>query len=68
MKNELAYSEAYTKLEGLVAELEEGDIPLDKLSEKVKQANDLILICENKLRKIDTEIKEAIDTSIHTKK
>ena len=60
MKNELTYSEAYIKLEGLVSELEEGDIPLDKLSEKVKQANDLILICENKLRKTETEVKEII--------
>lgn len=58
MKNELTYSEAFTKLENIVEELENGDIQLDKLTTKVKQANELIAICEAKLRKIDTEIKE----------
>lgn len=57
MKNDLIYSEAYSKLEVLVEQLEEGNIPLDKLSAKVKQANELILICETKLRNIETEIK-----------
>jgi len=58
MKNDLTYSEAFSKLEKLVEQLEEGDIQLDKLSTKVKEANDLISICENKLRKIETEVKE----------
>ena len=71
MKNELTYSEAYSKLEDIVAQLEEGDIPLDKLSAKVKQANELITICENKLRNIQTEIKDATKTAttrLRTKK
>jgi len=58
MKKELTYSEAFTKLEELVEQLEEGDIQLDKLTEKVKQANELIAISETKLRNIDNEIKE----------
>ena len=69
MKKELTYSEAFTKLEQLVAELEEGDIPLDKLSEKVKQANELIALCDAKLRGIDKEINEAIKSvSVKLKK
>lgn len=63
MKNDLTYSEAFSKLERLVEQLEEGDIQLDKLSAKVKQANELIAICESKLRKIDTEVKEAAKTA-----
>lgn len=60
MKNDLTYSEAFSKLEELVEQLEEGNIQLDKLSLKIKEANELIAICENKLRKIDAEVKEAI--------
>ena len=63
MKKELTYNEAYLKLENLVEQLEEGTIPLDKLSLKVKQANEFIELCENKLRKIDSEIKEVKKTS-----
>ena len=60
MKNDLTYSEAFSKLEELVEQLEEGDIQLDKLAEKVKHANELIAICEEKLRKIAKEVKEVV--------
>jgi len=56
MKKELTYSEAFAKLEKLIEQLEDGDIQLEKLTEKVKQANELIAICETKLRNIDNEI------------
>ncbi|NVO04382.1 MAG: exodeoxyribonuclease VII small subunit [Bacteroidetes bacterium] len=59
MKKELNYSEAFSKLEELVEQLEDGNIQLDKLTEKVKQANELIAICESKLRDIDNDLKEA---------
>ena len=62
MKNELTYSEAFLKLEELVEQLEDGNIQLDELSAKVKQADDLILICEFKLRSIVTAIEEATNT------
>jgi len=63
MKTELTYSAAFSKLEELVEQLEEGDIQLDKLTVKVKEANELIRICEEKLRNIDKEIKDATVTS-----
>jgi exodeoxyribonuclease VII small subunit len=68
MKKELTYNEAFTKLEKLVGDLEEGDIPLDKLSEKVRQANELIAICDGKLRGIDKEVKEALKSTTTGKK
>ncbi|HLP51535.1 MAG TPA: exodeoxyribonuclease VII small subunit [Chitinophagales bacterium] len=56
MKKELTYDKAYEKLEQLIEELEDGDVKLDKLTTKVKEANELIAICENKLRKIEGDI------------
>lgn len=60
MKKDLTYNEAYSKLGELVEQLEEGNIPLEKLTLKVKQANEFIAICEAKLRSVDAEIKKAI--------
>jgi exodeoxyribonuclease VII small subunit len=57
MKKALTYSKAFEKLEELIEEFEFGDIQLEKLSEKVKQANDLIEICETKLRDAEKEVK-----------
>ncbi len=60
MKKDLTYSAAFTKLEELVGELEDGNIQLEELSAKVKQANELITICENKLRKIETNVEKEL--------
>ena len=68
MKKELTYSEAFSKLEELVSQLEGGDIQLDKLTAKVKQANELIVICEMKLRDIDKAISDATKEHIAKKK
>ena len=67
MKKELNYSHAYAKLEELVGQLEDGGIQLEELAAKVKQANELIEVCEVKLRKIDNEVNEAAKPSV-TKK
>lgn len=63
MKKKLTYNEAFTKLEELVEQLEDGRIPLDKLAEQVKQANEWVALCETKLRQIEKEIEEAADTN-----
>jgi exodeoxyribonuclease VII small subunit len=55
MKKELDYKEAYAALEILVDQLEQGDIDLEELAAKIKQANELIDICAKKLRKIEDE-------------
>ncbi|MDZ4845778.1 MAG: exodeoxyribonuclease VII small subunit [Chitinophagales bacterium] len=58
MKKDLTYSEAFSKLEQLVGELEDGNIQLEKLAAKAQQANELISICENKLRKIEGDVNK----------
>jgi exodeoxyribonuclease VII small subunit len=59
MKKE-TYSEAYSELEKLVAEIESDDIQLDTLADKVKQAKELIVFCEDKLRTIENEVGEIL--------
>ena len=57
MKSKLTYNEAFTKLEELVEQLEDGTIPLDKLAATVKRANEWVAVCEGKFRQIETEIE-----------
>jgi exodeoxyribonuclease VII small subunit len=60
MKKEITYKEAYTKLEALVEELENGNVSLEKLADKVKEAKELIVFCEKKLRKVEKESNQAL--------
>ena len=59
MKTNLTYNQAFAKLEKLVTQLEDDHIQLDTLAEKVKQANELIALCENKLRIIEIDVAKA---------
>ena len=66
MEKQISYSEAIAELELIVTEIEQGEITIDTLSEKVKRAAELIKICKTKLtsteddvNKILGEIKEA---------
>jgi exodeoxyribonuclease VII small subunit len=57
--SELTYTEAYKRLEKITEQIEDGNIPLEDLAAKVKEANELYAICENKLRDIEKEVNEA---------
>lgn len=52
------YNTAFAELEELVAQIEDKDIQLDTLAEKVKRAKELIKYCEEKLRGIERDIEE----------
>ncbi|HBK89655.1 MAG: exodeoxyribonuclease VII small subunit [Cyclobacteriaceae bacterium] len=56
MKKILTYNEAFDKLEKIVGQLEGNDIPLDKLAEKVTEANELVVFCENQLKNIENQL------------
>ena len=47
------YTQAFDELQQIVLDIERGEIPIDELSAKVKQAKALIEICKSKL--VDTE-------------
>jgi len=60
----LTYNQAYSKLSKLVDEIEDDQIQLDTLADKVKQAKELIDYCETRLR----SISEDVTTSLTDKK
>jgi exodeoxyribonuclease VII small subunit len=61
MENMETYKEALEKLKAIVEEIEDGELDVDVLSEKVKEAARLIKLCKEKLFKTDEEVKKIIE-------
>jgi len=55
------YNEAVDKLRIIVEEIEKGELDVDVLSEKVKEATRLIKLCKEKLYKTDEEVKKILE-------
>lgn len=58
MQTKLTFDNAFAQLEKLVEQIEDENILLDTLAEKVKEANELIRYCEIKLRTITSDIEK----------
>jgi len=56
MSKEPNYTEAFEELQGIVLEIEQGEISVDALSEKVKRAAILIKICKAKLTSTEEDV------------
>jgi exodeoxyribonuclease VII small subunit len=54
------YSEAFDELQQIVSEIEEGQISVDELSEKVKRAALLIKICKTKLASTEEDVNKIL--------
>ena len=61
METKETYNEAIEKLRMIVADIEGGELDVDVLSEKVKEATRLIKLCKEKLFKADEEGKKILD-------
>lgn len=57
-----SYNKAIKKLRGIIHDIESGELDVDVLSEKVKEASRLIKLCREKLFKADEEVKKILDT------
>jgi exodeoxyribonuclease VII small subunit len=59
-KNQLSYKQALEELEKIVDEIENGEIDVDFLAEKVKRATFLSQICKSKLKKTQEELDKLL--------
>ena len=57
-ESNIKYEEAMKRLEELVQQMESGDVGIDSLTQKLKEAKKLIQLCKDKLTKTEEEIKE----------
>ena len=60
MNDKPNYTEAYEELQSIVSEIEEGEISVDELSEKVKRAALLIKVCKNKLTTTEGDVNQIL--------
>ncbi|MDZ4713800.1 MAG: exodeoxyribonuclease VII small subunit [bacterium] len=60
MSDKINYTEAFEELQGIVTEIEGGEISVDELSEKVKRAAQLIKICKAKLTTTEEDVNKIL--------
>lgn len=60
MNKENNYSAALEELQTIVGEIEDGQISVDELSEKVKRAAVLIKICKSKLTSTEEDVAKIL--------
>jgi exodeoxyribonuclease VII small subunit len=53
----VTYEEALGELERLVAAMEGGQLPLDRLLESYKRGADLLTFCRNRLEAVEEQVK-----------
>jgi exodeoxyribonuclease VII small subunit len=60
MSEPLNYTQAFEELQRIVLEIENGKISVDELSEKVKRATELIVICKAKLSSTEENVNKIL--------
>jgi exodeoxyribonuclease VII small subunit len=55
------YGSSYEELQQILAALEQGEIDVDDLSEKVKRAAELIEFCQKRLKDAEVEVKRVVE-------
>jgi exodeoxyribonuclease VII small subunit len=60
MSKQPNYKEAYEELQTIIADIEDGQISVDELSEKVKRAALLINICKQKLHSTEEDVNKIL--------
>lgn len=63
MAKKETYEQAMKKLEQIVAQMENNELNIDQLSDKLKEAQSLIKTCRDKLYTADEEIKKIFESS-----
>ena len=54
------YSQAMERLEKIVRQIDNNELDIDILSEKIKEANEIIAFCKDKLTKADREVEKLL--------
>lgn len=62
MKKTPNYEEAVSQLEEIVQKMESGELDIDMMSTELKNAQQLIKLCKDKLTKTDEEIKKILES------
>ncbi|HDZ14685.1 hypothetical protein LCGC14_1555480 [marine sediment metagenome] len=59
-KDTPSYTKAFAELQEIVTEIEQGEISVDELSQRVKRASLLIAICKKKLATTEEDVNQIL--------
>lgn len=54
------YSQAMGRLEKIVSQIDNGELEIDELADKIREANEIIAFCSDKLTKANQEIEKLL--------
>ena len=57
----MKYEEAIQQLETIIAQIENNELDIDQLTDRLKEAQKLIKLCKDKLYKTDEKIKALLN-------
>lgn len=57
----MKYEESMKRLEQIVSDIENNKLDIDLISDKIKEAQELIKFCKDKLYKTDEEIQKLLE-------
>ena len=60
-KKKMTYEQAMTRLETLVQTMERGELDIDQLGEALKESQQLIKVCRDKLYQAEKQVKTIMD-------
>ena len=58
---EIKYEEAVHKLETIVDKMERGELDIDSMAAQLKEAQELVKLCKQKLKRTDEEIQKLLE-------
>ena len=58
---QITYEQGMTQLEALAAQMEKGELGIDELSQRLKEAQRLIKFCRQKLLNVEKEINDILE-------
>ncbi len=57
----MKYEEAIATLETIARQLEQNELPIDRIADRLREAQKLVAFCRSQLVTVDAEIKKIID-------
>jgi len=61
MAEELSYTEAFEELQEIVSGMENSEISIDDLDNKIKRASELLIVCKDKLFKTEKNVQRILE-------
>lgn len=58
----MTYEQAVNRLEQLAQQMEQGEVPIDEMVTRLREAQALIKQCRQQLTKADEQVRQILDT------